>query len=135
MDSSELTTTKAPGVYSEPVWSTGSIQFSGVKAGGGTITGHPKGEYTGDDLETWPSLVPGTRVHIVGNPVALTLSSPYGYVVRPDEYDEDHYVVRLEMPATYHHADGRIEQLHEIVQAVFNLEAIPSVVRARELGT
>ncbi len=66
------------------------------------------------------SLKPGTRVRLKGDVVGVTLRDPHGSVVRPDMYD-GYYVVRLDSPALYHLADGTIEDLPELVEAIDNL--------------
>ena len=66
------------------------------------------------------SLKPGTRVRLAGDVVGVTLRSPHGSVVRPDMYD-GYYIVRLDSPAIYHHADGTTDDLHELVEAIDNL--------------
>lgn len=66
------------------------------------------------------SLKPGTRVRLSGDVVGVTLRDAHGSVVRPDMYD-GYYVVRLDAPAMYHHADGTNEDLHELVEAIDNL--------------
>lgn len=67
----------------------------------------------------------GTRVRIVDHPVQVTLRAFTGVIVSPDEWD-DHYVIRLDEPALYHHADGNNEELHEIVEHLDNLDILHS---------
>lgn len=68
-------------------------------------------------------LLPGTRVRLSSSSHAITLRSSDGYVIRPDEW-ADYFIVRLDRPAKYHHADGRIEDLREIRELADNLEVI-----------
>jgi hypothetical protein len=72
-----------------------------------------------------PILHVGTRVRIIGPQQALgvTLDTPYGTVVAPDEYS-GYYLVRLDAPATYHYADGRTEQIDEVREFWDNLEIV-----------
>jgi hypothetical protein len=64
----------------------------------------------------------GTRVRILGPESALgvTLGTPFGTVVAPDEY-QGYYLVRLDEPATYHHSDGHTEQIDEVREFWGNL--------------
>lgn len=48
-----------------------------------------------------------------------------GTVVRKDQW-ADYYVIRLDRPALYHDAEGRVEELTEICEDIDNLEVIPS---------
>jgi len=47
-----------------------------------------------------------------------------GQVVRPDEWD-GYYIVRLDQPALYRHADGTMQKLAEVREAADNLELLP----------
>lgn len=66
------------------------------------------------------SLKPGTRVRLAGDVVGVMLRDAIGSVVRPDMY-AGYYVVRLDSPAVFHHADGTTEDLYELVEALDNL--------------
>lgn len=68
---------------------------------------------------------PGTRVRLRSSSHALALASDTGTVTRPDEW-EGYFVIRLDQPAQYRHADGRTETLPEIVELADNLEILPS---------
>jgi len=70
------------------------------------------------------ALSAGTRVRIQGNPIAVTLSANTGRIVAPDDKYEGYYVVQLDSPARYHHADGSSEELAEIVEYWDNLEVV-----------
>ena len=66
------------------------------------------------------SLKLGTRVRLDGDVVGVTLGDRNGCVIRPDLYD-GYYVVRLDSPAVYHHADGTVEEIQELVESIDNL--------------
>lgn len=66
------------------------------------------------------TLKPGTRVRIVADPVEVRLRSNTGAVARPDKYS-DYYVIVLDEPARYDDADGKDEELSEIVEHIDNL--------------
>ncbi len=68
---------------------------------------------------------PGVRVRIQGKPIGVTLSSATGTIVKADEWD-GYYRIHLDLPARYHHADGRTEALQEIREAGDNLTILPS---------
>lgn len=74
-------------------------------------------------------LQPRARVRLLSAAHVLTLRADTGYVVRPDEWD-DYFIIRLDQPALYHHADGRIEDLWEVRELADNLELIQSEARA-----
>jgi hypothetical protein len=71
------------------------------------------------------SLKPGTRVRLAGDVVGVTLRDTLGSVVRPDLYD-GYYIVRLDSPAIFHHADGSTEDIDELVEAFDNLTIVDS---------
>lgn len=71
------------------------------------------------------TLASGTRVRLASDVVGVTLRDAHGSVVRPDIYD-GYYVVRLDSPAIYHHADGTTEELLELVEAIDNLIVLES---------
>lgn len=77
-----------------------------------------------DTLEESDTLAAGTRVEIRGNPIGMTLDCPTGTVVEPDMW-EGYYIVRLDVPAHYRHADGRSERLQTIREASDNLIVLP----------
>ena len=54
----------------------------------------------------------------------MDLKADTGSVVRHDKW-AGYYIVRLDRPAVYHHADGRVEELEEIREAADNLEILP----------
>jgi hypothetical protein len=70
-----------------------------------------------------PTIAPNTRVRLRGKPIALTLRTPDGVVVGPDRW-AGFVIVRLDEPAIYHHADGRLEDLPEIREFVENLDIL-----------
>jgi hypothetical protein len=72
-------------------------------------------------------LQPGTRVRIVDQPIQMTLQAFTGVVLGNDKYD-DYYIIQLDEPGVYHHADGHDELYSEIVENVDNIEviAVPS---------
>jgi hypothetical protein len=67
----------------------------------------------------------GTRVRILGPDSALgvTLATPFGTVVAPDEY-QGYYLVRLDEPASYRHTDGYTEQIDEVREFWDNLDIL-----------
>jgi hypothetical protein len=65
----------------------------------------------------------GTRVRLVAPHWLLTLRADTGAVVRPDEPD-GYYVVKLDEPAVYRHADGHTEDLAEVIEAADNMEIL-----------
>ena len=69
-------------------------------------------------------LRPGDRVRLRSAPAQTDLQEDTGSVVRRDEW-AGYYIVRLDLPALYHHADGREEELQEICEAADNLEILP----------
>ena len=70
-----------------------------------------------------PTIAPNTRVRLRGAPIALTLRTSDGVVVGPDRW-AGFVIVRLDEPAIYHHADGRLEDLPEIREFVENLDIL-----------
>jgi hypothetical protein len=75
------------------------------------------------DTETFiddADLNPGARVSIRGKPIGVTLTSATGTIVKADEWD-GYYIIHLDVPALYHHADGRTELLQDIREAGDNL--------------
>ncbi len=67
----------------------------------------------------------GTRVRILGPESALgvTLVSPLGTVVGPDEY-QGYFLVRLDQPGTFLHPDGRREQIDLVREYWDNLQVV-----------
>lgn len=72
------------------------------------------------------TLAPGTRVRICGKPIGVTLNRSTGTVVEPDVW-EGYYIIRLDVPALYHHADGREERIQTLREASDNLSILPSL--------
>jgi hypothetical protein len=72
------------------------------------------------------SLAPGTRVRVLGKPNAVELTTTTGVIARPGDYD-GYYIVRLDSPAQYLHADGHTEALPEIEEYWDNLEKLSPV--------
>lgn len=68
-------------------------------------------------------LATGTRVRLRAPHWLLDLQANTGEVVRPDEWD-GYYIVRLDRPAAYRHADGRVEELREIREAADNMDVL-----------
>jgi hypothetical protein len=68
-------------------------------------------------------LVAGTRVRLVEPSHALDVPVPTGYIVGPDEWT-DYYIVHLDAPARYRHADGHVEELSEIREDRDNMELL-----------
>lgn len=66
------------------------------------------------------TLKPKTRVHLRDHPIGVRLRSMRGCVERFDP-DDEYYLVRLDEPATYFHADGSTEELDVIREAGDNL--------------
>jgi hypothetical protein len=69
-------------------------------------------------------LEPGTRVRLRSPHHLLQLRSDTGRVLRPDEH-LDYYIVRLDAPALYFHADGQAEELSEVREDADNLDVLP----------
>lgn len=68
-------------------------------------------------------LKPGTRVRLRAPNHLLELKSDTGWVVRPDDWG-DYYIIRLDQPALYHHADGHTEALAEVREDVDNMDVL-----------
>jgi hypothetical protein len=79
------------------------------------------------------SLRPGDRVRLRSAPAQTDLQGDPGSVVRRDEW-AGYYIVRLDRPALYHHADGRVEELPEICEAADNLAILPPPARGKGLS-
>jgi hypothetical protein len=73
--------------------------------------------------EGYIPLEPNTRVRLLTTIQPLELHAATGTVVGPAEY-EDYYVVRLDVPAIYHEADGGVHDVELIRAGVDNLEVI-----------
>lgn len=69
---------------------------------------------------TRKKLAPGTRVRLADAPIPMELDVLTGTIVGPDVWD-DYFIVRLDRPGRYFHADGRVELLHEIREMGDNL--------------
>lgn len=65
-------------------------------------------------------LKPKTRVRLRDHPFGVRLRSMSGYVEQFDPVEE-FYLVRLDEPALYYHADGSTELLDVIREAGANL--------------
>jgi hypothetical protein len=84
-------------------------------------------QFIGDDMQTDTqnlAMMPGTRVELTGRPTAVTLRGRTGRIVREDDDDRDYVIVRLDTPALYHHFNGEVEELPEIVVMTDNLRAL-----------
>lgn len=81
---------------------------------------------TDGSAEDVARLAPGQRVAIQGNPIGVTLNARTGTIVRPDEWD-GYYIVQLDTPASYRHADGAEETLVEIREAEDNLAPLAAL--------
>jgi hypothetical protein len=68
--------------------------------------------------------ITGTRVRILGRPIAVTLSTNTGTIEKPAPEYEGHYMVRLDSPATDRHVDGSTEPITELVEYWDNLETV-----------
>ena len=73
-----------------------------------------------DDSE---ELKPGTRVLLLSAAADVALRSPYGTVVRPDEW-LDYYVIRLDEPAVQVRTDGSSEPLPEVCESRGNVAIV-----------
>ena len=65
----------------------------------------------------------GTRIRLVAPSPLLTLTRDTGRVQGPAEWD-GYYVVSLDGPALYRHADGRLEELTEIREDADNMDVL-----------
>lgn len=84
----------------------------------------------GETMAVGSRLSVGTRVRLRSASHLVELRSPFGEIVRPDEY-VGYYVVRLDHPALYHQADGTVRELPEIVEMADNMEALAEAGRFR----
>lgn len=66
------------------------------------------------------TLKPQTRVRLRDNPFGVQLRSMSGHI-EYQQLSDGYYVVRLDEPAIYFHADGTTEDLLEICEAGDNL--------------
>ena len=80
-----------------------------------------------------PKLAAGTRVVLSAPDPALTLASPLGTIVGPDEDDGDlgYYVVELDAPAVYDHGIGAPVRLTTIVELIDNLQVMTDAMMFR----
>lgn len=69
-------------------------------------------------------LLAGTPVRIREAAPPLTLRTPTGVVLREDKW-QDYYIILLDQPAIYRHADGREEELSEIREDIDNMDVLP----------
>lgn len=69
------------------------------------------------------TLTPGTRVFIPYSCPCLTPQSHTGTIIGPDKWD-GYYIVRLDQPAQYLEADGRVTELAEIREAEDNMQVL-----------
>ena len=67
----------------------------------------------------------GARVRLRSSSHVLDLRANTGSIAGRDAWD-DGYLIRLDQPALYHHADGRVEELAEIVEMVDNFDVLPN---------
>ncbi|MBI4321802.1 MAG: hypothetical protein HY675_25190 [Chloroflexi bacterium] len=68
-------------------------------------------------------LEPDTRVMLRTAIAPLELRTPFGTVVGPADF-EDYYVVRMDIPAIYHEADGDVHDVEFVCPGRDNLEPI-----------
>jgi hypothetical protein len=80
-----------------------------------------------------PKLAAGTRVVLSAPDPALTLASPLGTIVGPDEDDGDlgYYIVKLDAPAVYDHGVGAPLELTTIIELIDNLQVMTDAVTFR----
>jgi hypothetical protein len=77
-------------------------------------------EFIRDD----PHFKVGTRVKIVGNPVAMRIYFKKGTIVGEGDY-AGYYLVDLDKRGRYFHADGRMEYVKSIIEAYDNMKVSP----------
>lgn len=65
----------------------------------------------------------GTRVRLLSFSHSLQPRADTGPVVRPGEW-RDYYIIHLDRPADYRHADGRVEEISEIREDSENREVL-----------
>lgn len=65
----------------------------------------------------------GQRVALEGDPIGVTLTARTGRIVREDAW-QGYYIVHLDGPASYRHANGDQEVLFEIREAEDNLHPL-----------
>ncbi|MGI8687910.1 MAG: hypothetical protein ACR2M3_04950 [Thermomicrobiales bacterium] len=90
------------------------------KSNGKPINLHPP---TMEQVIPVVDLAPGSRIQITAKPIGVTLTLPTGVVIGPSEW-EGYYVIRLDAPAIYHHADGTDEAFEELVEAFDNFAVL-----------
>ncbi|MBI4318767.1 MAG: hypothetical protein HY675_09775 [Chloroflexi bacterium] len=71
-------------------------------------------------------LKPGTRVRLRAPAAPLELTSDSGTVIGPAEWD-GYYVIKLDRPARYHHADPRVEEIDLVREDVENLGSVRNI--------
>lgn len=86
----------------------------------------PRQKLSGSYKRRIPKLAAGTRVVLSAPDPALTLASPLGTIVGPDEDDGDlgYYVVELDAPAVYDHGVGAPVRLTTIIELIDNLHVM-----------
>lgn len=82
-------------------------------------------ETDADPVNVPGDLRPDVRVIIRGNLASVTLRSRTGFIVGPNAFWEDFFIVRLDQPAIYHHANGETDDLAEIREGIDNLSILP----------
>lgn len=70
-------------------------------------------------------VTPGSRVKLLSTSHVLHLRNPHGQILRPGEWD-GYYVILLDEPAVYIHADGSKEAISEIRELADNFVVIAS---------
>jgi hypothetical protein len=66
----------------------------------------------------------GTRVRLRSASHVVELRSDAGQIVGRDRWD-GYYIVRLDRPALYREADGRVRELPEIAELADNMDVLP----------
>lgn len=110
------------------------MEVSGMTSVSAILASRPKGKVLDIKIDArclrvpgdpdQQTLQPGTRVQVRGEPIGVTLRNFTGEIVRPDKW-EGYYIIRLDAPAIYHHADGSVQDLWEIREDAENLRVIP----------
>ena len=90
----------------------------------------PRQKLSGSYKRRIPKLAAGTRVVLSAPDPALTLASPLGTIVGPDEDDGDlgYYVVELDAPAVYDHGVGAPVRLTTVIELIDNLHVMTDAV-------
>jgi hypothetical protein len=66
----------------------------------------------------------GARVRLRGAASGVELTAETGRLLRPDVW-LGYYIVRLDRPARYRHADGHVEEIIEIRQPGAAMDLLP----------